>query len=57
VHHGSNPIYLDRNHAGILIIWDRLFGTFLLQLEEEKAKNGLVANIKTYNQIKIAFID
>jgi sterol desaturase/sphingolipid hydroxylase (fatty acid hydroxylase superfamily) len=57
VHHGSNPIYLDRNHAGILIIWDRLFGTFQLELEEEKAKNGLVANIKTYNQIKIAFID
>lgn len=57
VHHGSNPIYLDRNHAGILIIWDKLFGTFQPELETEKVKYGLVENIKTYNPIKIAFIE
>ncbi|WP_458626358.1 sterol desaturase family protein [Winogradskyella sp. PC D3.3] len=57
VHHGSNPIYLDRNHAGILIIWDRLFGTFQPELSEEKVIYGLVTNIKTYNPIKIAFIE
>ncbi|NNE31840.1 MAG: sterol desaturase family protein [Winogradskyella sp.] len=57
VHHGSNPLYLDRNHAGILIIWDRLFGTFQPELKEEKVKYGLVTNIKTYNPIKIAFIE
>ena len=55
VHHGSNPIYLDRNHAGILIIWDRLFGTFQPELKHEKVKYGLVVNIKTYNPILIAF--
>ena len=55
VHHGSNPIYLDRNHAGILIIWDRLFGTFQSELKHEKVKYGLVVNIKTYNPILIAF--
>lgn len=55
VHHGSNPIYLDRNHAGILIIWDKLFGTFQPELESEKVKYGLVVNIKTYNPIVIAF--
>jgi sterol desaturase/sphingolipid hydroxylase (fatty acid hydroxylase superfamily) len=33
VHHGSNPRYLDRNYAGILIVWDRLFGTFEPELE------------------------
>ena len=55
VHHGSNPIYLDRNHAGILIIWDRLFGTFQPELKNEKVKYGLVVNIKTYNPILIAF--
>ena len=55
VHHGSNPIYLDRNHAGILIIWDKLFGTFQPELENEKVKYGLVVNIKTYNPIVIAF--
>ena len=36
VHHGSNPKYIDRNHAGSLIIWDRMFGTF--QQEEEEGK-------------------
>ncbi len=57
VHHGSNPIYLDRNHAGILIIWDKFFGTFQPELDTEKVKYGLVTNIKTFNPIKIAFIE
>ena len=55
VHRGSNPIYLDKNHAGILIIWDKLFGTFQPELKSEKVKYGLVVNIKTYNPIFIAF--
>lgn len=55
VHHGSNPIYLDRNHAGILIIWDKLFGTFQPELDDEKVIYGLTENIKTYNPIIIAF--
>lgn len=57
VHHGSNPLYLDRNHAGILIIWDKFFGTFQPELENEKVVYGLVKNINTYNPIKIAFIE
>ncbi len=57
VHHGSNPLYLDRNHAGILIIWDKLFGTFQAEIKEEKVVYGLVKNINTYNPIKIAFIE
>ena len=57
VHHGSNPIYLDRNHAGILIIWDKMFGTFQPELKEEKVVYGLVKNIQTYNPIKIAFLE
>ncbi|RNC87101.1 MAG: sterol desaturase family protein [Winogradskyella sp.] len=57
VHHGNNPIYLDRNHAGILIIWDKLFGTFQPELETEKVTYGLVKNIKTFNPIKIAFLE
>lgn len=52
VHHGSNVRYLDRNHAGILIIWDRLFGTF--QKEDEKVVYGITSNIHTYNPLKIA---
>jgi len=53
VHHGSNPQYIDRNYAGILIIWDRLFGSF--EPEGDKVKYGLTKNIQTYNPIKIAF--
>jgi len=52
VHHGSNVRYLDRNHAGILIIWDRLLGTF--QKEDEKVVYGITTNIHTYNPLKIA---
>ena len=55
VHHATNPQYLDRNHAGIFIIWDRLFGTF--EPEVEKPVYGLVTNIETYNPIKIAFLE
>jgi len=52
VHHSSDIKYLDRNHAGILIIWDRMFGTF--QPEEEKPVYGLTRNISTHNPIRIA---
>lgn len=55
VHHGSNPLYLDRNHAGILIIWDKLFGTFQPEIKDEKVVYGLTSNINTFNPIKIAF--
>ncbi|CAL2079394.1 sterol desaturase family protein [Tenacibaculum sp. 190524A05c] len=55
VHHATNPQYLDRNHAGIFIIWDKLFGTF--EPEVEKPVYGLVKNIETHNPIKVAFIE
>lgn len=53
VHHAVNPKYLDRNHGGILIIWDRMFGTF--QEEEEHPTYGLTKNIHTFNPLRIAF--
>lgn len=53
VHHGSNSKYIDRNHGSILIIWDRLFGTF--QREEEPVIYGLTKNVESFNPIKIAF--
>jgi sterol desaturase/sphingolipid hydroxylase (fatty acid hydroxylase superfamily) len=52
VHHGSDIKYLDRNHGGILIIWDRIFGTF--QEEDERPQYGLTKNIATYNPLRIA---
>lgn len=53
VHHGSNARYLDRNYGGILIVWDRLLGTF--QAEDEPVVYGLTKNIGTYNLWTIAF--
>ncbi len=53
VHHASNVQYLDKNHAGIFIIWDRIFGTF--QEEKEKPLYGITNNINFYNPIKINF--
>jgi sterol desaturase/sphingolipid hydroxylase (fatty acid hydroxylase superfamily) len=55
VHHSRDVNYLDKNYAGILIIWDRMFGTFIL--EKEHPEYGLVTNISTYNPIKIAFAE
>ena len=52
VHHGSNRRYLDRNHGSILIVWDRLFGTF--QREDEPVVYGLTKNIDTYDPVRIA---
>jgi sterol desaturase/sphingolipid hydroxylase (fatty acid hydroxylase superfamily) len=52
VHHGSNRQYLDRNHGSILIVWDRLFGTF--EVEDEPVVYGLTKNIGTFNPITVA---
>ncbi len=54
VHHGSNRRYLDRNHGSILITWDRLFGTFQRELEDEPVVYGLTRNIETFNPVRIA---
>lgn len=53
VHHGSNPKYLDKNYAGIFIIWDRMFGTF--EEEQEEVVYGLVKPIESINPI-VAFL-
>jgi len=49
VHHGSNPKYIDRNHAGSLIIWDRMFGTF--QEEEEEVVYGITTPLNSWNPL------
>lgn len=53
VHHGANPQYLDKNYGGILITWDKLFGTF--EPEHRRVKYGLTKNIKTFNPIRIGY--
>jgi alkylglycerol monooxygenase len=49
VHHGRNPKYIDKNHAGSLIIWDKMFGTF--QAEEEKPTYGITKPINSWNAV------
>ena len=56
-HHGTNPQYLDSNYAGILIIWDKMFGTFVPEDTSERPDYGLVQNIGTYNPFKVAFVE
>jgi sterol desaturase/sphingolipid hydroxylase (fatty acid hydroxylase superfamily) len=53
VHHGSDPEYLDKNYAGILIVWDRMFGTF--QKELHRPTYGLTVPVGTYNVLKLQY--
>lgn len=53
VHHGSDPKYIDRNHAGTLIIWDKIFGTY--QEEEEEPTYGITTPINTWDPLKANF--
>src|SRR4051794_27886497 len=53
VHHGANEQYLDRNYGGILVIWDRLFGSF--EPEGQRVRYGLTTNIDTFHPMRVAF--
>jgi sterol desaturase/sphingolipid hydroxylase (fatty acid hydroxylase superfamily) len=53
VHHGANPRYLDRNYGGILIVWDRLFGSF--EPEGEPVRFGLTHDLGSHHPLRIAF--
>lgn len=55
VHHGSNVKYLDKNMGMLLIIWDKMFGTFVAEDKNEKVVYGLTENIHTYNPVKLVF--
>ncbi|MES2043988.1 MAG: sterol desaturase family protein [Pseudomonadota bacterium] len=55
VHHATNPRYLDTNYAGVFIIWDRMFGTFTPELDEERPRYGIVKNLGSFNLLWAAF--
>ena len=55
VHHATNPGYLDKNYGGVLIVFDRLFGTFAAERAEEPCRYGLVVPLRSNNPIRIAF--
>jgi sterol desaturase/sphingolipid hydroxylase (fatty acid hydroxylase superfamily) len=54
VHHGKNVAYLDRNHGGVLIVWDRLFGTFAAENSRDPVRYGLTHDLTSHNPCWIA---
>lgn len=55
VHHGSNPEYLDCNYGGILMVFDRLFGTHVEERTDVPPRYGLTTPLLTYNPLRVAF--
>ncbi len=55
VHHGANPAYLDKNFGGVLIVFDRLFGTFAAERDAEPVRYGLTDPLTSNNPFVIAF--
>ncbi|WP_018147685.1 sterol desaturase family protein [Henriciella marina] len=55
VHHATNPRYLDANYAGVFIVWDKMFGSFVEEREDEPPTYGIVKPLGSYNPVTIAF--
>lgn len=55
VHHATNPVYLDRNYAGVFIVWDRLFGTFQPELDGERIRYGIIRQLGSFSVIWAVF--
>ncbi len=55
VHHATNPLYLDRNYAGVFIVWDRLFGTYQPELDELRIRYGIVKQLGSFNLLWSVF--
>jgi hypothetical protein len=49
VHHATNARYLDRNYAGVFIVWDRMFGTFVSERDDDRPRYGLVKNLGSFS--------
>ena len=54
VHHATNARYLDANYAGVFIVWDRMFGSFVEETKEDAPRYGIVGNIASFNPLKVA---
>lgn len=55
VHHATNPRYLDRNYAGVFIVWDRMFGTFEAENRDETIRYGIVKQLGSFNLLWAVF--
>jgi sterol desaturase/sphingolipid hydroxylase (fatty acid hydroxylase superfamily) len=54
VHHATNARYLDANYAGVFIVWDRMFGSFVEETADDAPRYGIVGNIASFNPLKVA---
>lgn len=52
VHHARNPRYMDKNYGGVFILWDRLFGTFIAELDEEPVEFGITKPLNSFNPVQ-----
>jgi sterol desaturase/sphingolipid hydroxylase (fatty acid hydroxylase superfamily) len=55
VHHATNPRYLDANFAGVFMIWDRMFGTYVAERDDDKPVYGIVKPLGKYNPLIVAY--
>lgn len=57
VHHACNPLYIDKNYAGVLVIWDRIFGTFQPEVAEVPCEYGITEDFESVNPLTITFFE
>ena len=55
VHHATNARYLDKNYAGVFIVWDKRFGTFIEEREDDRPRYGIVKDLGSFNLLWAAF--
>ena len=55
VHHATNPRYLDANYAGVFITWDRMFGSFVAERDDDRPAYGMVKQLDTHNPFRVAY--
>jgi sterol desaturase/sphingolipid hydroxylase (fatty acid hydroxylase superfamily) len=55
VHHARNPVYIDRNYAGVLVVWDRLFGSYVPEDPAVPCEYGIVGQVQGHNPLKLTF--
>ena len=54
-HHAKNPRYIDRNYAGVLVIWDRLFGSYVAESADDPCEFGTVKPVTSHNPLRVTF--
>lgn len=56
-HHARNPCYIDRNYAGVLVIWDRLFGSYVAERDDTPCDYGTLKPVNSYNPLWVSVVE